>query len=68
MDGTDQLIDPRTTYHRFGPAAGNEVSIAALCEGVTWLFENRKQAFVDMMLHLQGLDGAGFSARKRTGR
>ena len=56
--------DKPRAYHKFGPAAGNEVSIASLCEGMTWLYENRKQAFADMMMHLQGLDG--FSARKRT--
>jgi hypothetical protein len=60
MEDTEQ----RTTYHKFGPAAGNEISIAAVCEGITWLFEERKQVFADMMLHIQGLD---FGTTKRRG-
>jgi hypothetical protein len=52
----DQQVKPPPEYHRFGPAAGNEMSTQAMLTGIKWLFEHNQQAFADMVLAINGLD------------
>ena len=52
---TEQHADPRpepVVRVRFGPRPSQEMPAEWAEKGLCWLYEHRRQAFADMMLHV----------------
>ena len=49
---------------RFGPRPSQEIPAEWAEKGLCWLFQNRRQAFADMMLHVMD---TGFATKNERG-